>query len=162
MHHIVHTAAASLGRLCERANARRIESDGGSKKKTQTQTQTQTQEGDAGKASHKPETNDSDSSRQDPSHGGEGSVIAKQEGSTDLSLSSAMVKSDADSLLKELEDEVKHRRYILVQWLGHVCPMFEHMYSCPISPHLPALLPQLLQVCVFPYKYTWRCVCERV
>ena len=47
--------------------------------------------------------------------------------------------------LKAEEAELKNLRHSLIQIVSGVCPNFEGMYTCPLSPHLPALILPLLQ-----------------
>uniref|UniRef100_A0A7S0F2D7 Proteasome activator complex subunit 4 C-terminal domain-containing protein n=1 Tax=Hanusia phi TaxID=3032 RepID=A0A7S0F2D7_9CRYP len=57
------------------------------------------------------------------------------------SLDENKVDQNFDDLLTEL----KNLRHALIRLVSAVCPHFEGMYSCPLAPHLPAVLPPLLQ-----------------
>jgi len=52
------------------------------------------------------------------------------------------IKAEA---LKEKEKELKNMRHSLISILSACCPNFEGIYTSPLSSHLPALLPPLLQ-----------------
>ena len=54
-------------------------------------------------------------------------------------------KSEEENALKAEEEELKHLRHSLIQIVSGMCPNFDGMYTCPLSPHLPALLLPLLQ-----------------